>query len=54
MSLYNYHFRAGRLRLKPDLWIDTIPKQLNSNFDPNIDEYKNCRPKCKNFLYNCY
>ena len=34
------------LDYKPDLCIDIIPKQLNSDFDANIDEYKNCRPKC--------
>ena len=53
MSLYNYHFRAGRLRLKPDLCIDTIPKQLNYQFDPNTDD-KKFRPKVLKFHVQLY
>ena len=53
MSLYNYHFRAVRLRLKPDLYIDTIPKQLNHEFDPNSDDKKS-RPKILKFHVQFY
>ena len=51
--LYNYHFRAGRLRLKPDLCIDTIPKQLNYQFDPNTDD-KKFIPKVLKFHVQLY
>ena len=51
--LYNYHVRGGMLRLKPDLCIEIIPKQLNYEFDPNTDN-KKCRPKIKKFHIQLY
>ena len=32
--------------LKPDFCVDTIPKQLNFEFDKNIDKTKNVNQKC--------
>ena len=38
---------------KPDLWIDTIPKHLNYEFDPNTDN-KQFRPKILKFHIQLY
>ena len=38
---------------KPDLCIDTIPKQLNYEFDPNTDNMK-FRPKILIFHIQLY
>ena len=46
--LYNDHFKSERLNLKHDLCIDSIPKQLNYEFDPNTDN-KKFRPKILKF-----
>ena len=40
------HFRPGRIRLNHHLCIDPIPKQLNLEFDPNIDEKRNLDQNC--------
>ena len=45
--LYTYnHFRVGILTLKSNLFMGTIPKQLNFEFDLDIDKTKKLDKKC--------
>ena len=45
------HFRASKLRLKPDLYLDTIPKHANFNLIQILMLQKKITYKCSNFFF---